>query len=181
MWFPQLAFVAILFNLFAYPNSLRRPPENRHLESFIFLLTACENCNIMDIVKSMSAGILSSDTRLQGNEDAQLRTMLTLIFKRSGKSRAQIADDLSIRTGRKISIRQLDNWTSTARQDTRRFPAALIEPLCELLADDSLQRYVMGKRLRQLVRLGEIQIERETIRAELLKNGGRRRGKNKKR
>jgi hypothetical protein len=123
----------------------------------------------------MSATAPFSDSPVQTTLDAHIRTLLSAMLKRSSKSREQIADALSIRTGKKISTRQLDNWTSTARQETRRFPAALVEPLCDVLADDSLQRYVMGRRLRQLVRLGEIQIERETIQIELRKrNRGRK-------
>jgi hypothetical protein len=112
--------------------------------------------------------------------ESDFRELVARILKRSPKDRQAIAMELSALTGERVTRGMLNDWLAPSKAKVR-FPASFIRPLCEVLADDSLQRYVMGKRLRQLVRLGEIQIERETIRAELLKNGGRRRGKNKKR
>ncbi len=98
--------------------------------------------------------------------DEILRALLTKAIKRSPKSRVQIAEAVSLHSGHAISKRMLDDWTAESKKRAR-LPAAFIEALCEVLADDSLQRAIMGKRLCQLVRLGEMEVERETIRAEI--------------
>jgi hypothetical protein len=44
-----------------------------------------------------------------------------------------------------------------------RFPAAWIDPLCEILGDDSLQRHLLSEKLRVFLRIGEheISVQRE--------------------
>lgn len=74
--------------------------------------------------------------------------------KNSGESRANLADQMKARTGRKIlSKRTIDDWISPCKR--ARFPAAYVEPFCEVINDDTLRRHVMGQRLRELLAIGE--------------------------
>jgi hypothetical protein len=86
--------------------------------------------------------------------DDVLRTLLSDALNRSSKTHAQIAEELTLHAGQRISKHMLDDWTAESKKRAR-FPAALIEPLCAVLLDDRLQRHVMGPRLRELVQLGE--------------------------
>ncbi len=99
--------------------------------------------------------------------EAAVRKLLKDLMKQSKKSRANIADEMSLLAGRPISKRMIDDWVSPKMR--ARFPAALIEAFCEVLRNDTLQRHVMGARLRGVVELREEQLTwlAESLRAEL--------------
>jgi hypothetical protein len=109
--------------------------------------------------------------------DAALRRILSDIFTDFKGKRAQLAEELSIRAGRRISCSMLNAFAAQSNE-TARFPAALIVHLCDITDDDRLQRLVMGPRLRKLVEFAEKELagirdqrEREALRESLLGNG----------
>lgn len=69
---------------------------------------------------------------------------------RKHKSRAQVAEELSARTGRQISVAILNEFTrdgtasSEGGKRPKPFPAALVAPFCEVTGDDSLLQAVAG-------------------------------------
>jgi hypothetical protein len=91
--------------------------------------------------------------------DSALRGLLTNLLaqysKRSNKSREQIAEEMSVHTGLRISKRMLNDWTAESKKPAR-FPAFLIESFCEVTGDDRLQRWAVGKRLGAFLELGEL-------------------------
>jgi hypothetical protein len=110
------------------------------------------------------------------NDDVEfiIRTTLSEIFTGYRGKRLQLAEALSARAGRLISLSLLNAYSSTT-SSTARFPASLILPLGEITEDDRLQRLVMGPRLRQLVEFAEAELwsvrnqrEREALRETLL-------------
>jgi hypothetical protein len=112
--------------------------------------------------------------------EAALRKLLKGLISQSRKSRANIADEMSLRVERKISKRMVDDWISPKQR--ARFPAAFIEVFCEVIGDDTLQRHVMGARLRGIVELREQQLTwvADSLRAELLKPKPQRKPKGKR-
>ncbi len=69
------------------------------------------------------------------------------------------------------------NAFAAQSNETARFPAALIIPLCDITGDDRLQRFVMGPRLRKLVEFAERELagfrgqrEKDALRDELLED-----------
>jgi hypothetical protein len=111
--------------------------------------------------------------------EAALRKLLKGLIRQSRKSRANIADEMSLRVERTISKRMVD-WISPKQR--ARFPAAFIEAFCEVIGDDTLQRHVMGARLRGIVELREQQLTwlADSLRAELLKPKPQRKPKGKR-
>ena len=96
--------------------------------------------------------------------EAALRNLVKSLIKKSGKNRAIIARRMTAiieartaKPGRPISKRMIDDWVSPKMR--ARFPAALIEAFCEAVDDDTLQRHVIGARLRDLLAIGESVIE----------------------
>jgi hypothetical protein len=105
---------------------------------------------------------------MQKNPDAQLREVLRAVLKHPDKSRDDIADELSLHAGQRISKYMLDDWARPGKAAAR-FPAFLIEALCEVVGNDALQRHVMGARLRGIIELRDQQIRylAESLRTEL--------------
>lgn len=111
-----------------------------------------------------------------GDEERTIRRLLSDIFSDFEEKRVQLAASLSARAGRRISCSML-NAFATQSNETARFPAALIIPLCEITGDDRLQRFVMGPRLRALLEFAERELsgirdlrEREVLRDTLLRD-----------
>lgn len=69
---------------------------------------------------------------------------------RKQKSRAQVAEELTARVGREISVAMLNEFTrdgtssSAGGKAPKHFPAAFVGPFCEITGDDSLLRVVAG-------------------------------------
>jgi len=108
--------------------------------------------------------------------EVALRKLLKELIKQSGKSRANVADAMSPHAKRTISKRMLDDWLSPKMR--ARFPAAFIEAFCEAVGNDTLQRHVMGARLRGILDLRDEQLA--WLCAELLKPRPRRKPKGKR-
>ena len=108
----------------------------------------------------------------QTDSDKAARQLIARAIKHSGKGREQIANGMSKRLGCRITLHMLNRFTSEAKGKAR-FPAAWVEAFCEVVGDDRLQRFIMGQRLRGLVRLGEVELEKKG----LLGTFGRRRSR----
>lgn len=89
--------------------------------------------------------------------DRELREILTAAIDGCSKKRLQIAEEMSVHAGQKISKAMLDHWTATSHA-TARFPASLVQSFCVATDDDTLQRHVMGMRLRGIIELREEQM-----------------------
>ena len=93
--------------------------------------------------------------------DYLLRMLLSEVMSRCTKDlkkdRRQIAIELSAKVGRTITVSTLNCYTC-ATKNTARFPAAYVRGFCEVTGDDSLQRFLLGDRLRDLVEIGELEI-----------------------
>ncbi len=108
--------------------------------------------------------------------DAAIRELLSDVFTAFNEKRPQLAVELSDRARRRISTSMLNAFAAQSNE-TARFPAALVLPLCEITGDDRLQRLVMGPRLRKMVEFAERELagfrsqrEREALRDELLED-----------
>lgn len=93
------------------------------------------------------------------DSDKAVRRLINSAIRQSKKDREQIADELSRCLGLRVTKHMLNRFTSEAKGKAR-FPAAWVEAFCEVVADDRLQRSIMGERLRELVRLGEVRLEK---------------------
>ncbi len=106
--------------------------------------------------------------------EAALRNLLSEMFTDFNEKRPQLAVELSHRAGRRISSSMLNAFAAQSNE-TARFPASLIVPLCDITGDDRLQRFIMGPRLLSLVEFAEAELgiykkkcEQEHLRKELL-------------
>lgn len=110
-----------------------------------------------------------SEQEIGTDLDIQLRRLLTVLIRKSPKSREQIAEEMSVHAGISISKHMLDDWTAERREVSRRsrFPAFLIQSFCEVTGSDQLQRWAVGPRLRRLLEFGETA-------ADILKANGRK-------
>ncbi len=79
----------------------------------------------------------------------------------SGKDRPKIAEELSRVVGQRITVQQLNEWIAPSGR--RRFPAFLVRPFSEVVGNDLLQRFIMGRRLQDLVCLGELALESDGL------------------
>lgn len=89
-----------------------------------------------------------------GIPDTPLRELLARLIKRSGKKHPQIAREMSLHTGGRISKRMVDDWLAPSKKGAR-FPAVAVEAFCEAVGNDELQRHIMGERLRRALAVGE--------------------------
>jgi hypothetical protein len=90
----------------------------------------------------------------QKNPDAALRELLTTLLRQSAKSRAQIAEGISVHVGQRISKRMLDDWTAESKKPAR-FPSCFVQAFCEVTENDQLQRHLLSERLQRLLSVGE--------------------------
>jgi hypothetical protein len=90
-------------------------------------------------------------------QDLAVRNAAKTAIRSSGKSREQIADELSARVGRPITVRMLDDFTAPSKGGAR-FPAALVGPFCEVTGCDDLQYLLLTPRVRGLAKLGECEL-----------------------
>jgi hypothetical protein len=102
--------------------------------------------------------MLDHEIGKQKTPDSALRRLLTASIKRSGKTRAEIAAEMTLHTGQRISKRMVNDWTAESKKPAR-FPAAFVATFCEVTGSDEPQRYLLGARLRELVELGDRTVE----------------------
>jgi hypothetical protein len=73
------------------------------------------------------------------NDSAVVRGVLIQSIRKSGKSRAQIAEDISFLSGRDVTEISLNKFTAESRTDYR-WPAELDRAFCRATGDDTLLR-----------------------------------------
>ena len=93
--------------------------------------------------------------------DTALREKLSAAMRQSGKSRAQIAYELSRITDQKITLQQLNEWAAPTGK--RCFRPFLTVPFCEIVGNDLVQRFFMSQRHLDIFRLGEIALESDGL------------------
>ena len=71
--------------------------------------------------------------------DLAIRRLLSDVMATSKKTRKQISEELSQRTGRAITVSMLNDYTATTKTAAR-FPAAYVRAFCEVTGNDSLDR-----------------------------------------
>jgi hypothetical protein len=64
-----------------------------------------------------------------GLDASLVRTALVEAIRACGKSRAQLADEMSLLTGTEVTVRRLNAFTAASREDYR-FPAELLRAFC---------------------------------------------------
>lgn len=94
------------------------------------------------------------DRILVQNGDKDIRESLRRALRASPKSRPTIAEELSARIGRAVSVESLNKWASED-ESARRLPADCLLPISEILEDDSLQRLVLSEHMARCLHLGE--------------------------
>lgn len=99
----------------------------------------------------------SGNARQPSNADSTLRALIAGVIKSSPKSREEIADELTGRLGTRVTAGMLRDFTAESKGKAR-FPAVWIPLFCDILGDDSLQRELLGPRLRQLLALAEAEL-----------------------
>lgn len=73
------------------------------------------------------------------NDASIVRAGLVEAIRKSGKSREQIAEDMSRLTGTEVTVRRLNAFTAESREDYR-FPSELSRAFCVATGDFSLIR-----------------------------------------
>lgn len=68
------------------------------------------------------------------NDRALVREVLVESIRRCGKSREQLADEMTLLTGEEMTARRLNGFTATSADDYR-FPAELDRAFCAATAD----------------------------------------------
>jgi hypothetical protein len=86
--------------------------------------------------------------------DASIRRAIAHAMRHSSKSREQLAEELSQRTGCHVSANVLNAMAAESKRLTR-FPLCWVVPFCEVTGDDTLARLAIPSALRQYTELGE--------------------------
>jgi len=71
------------------------------------------------------------------NDSHVIRAVLTEVIRACGKSRAQIADEMSYLVGREVTERMLNGFTAESKEDYR-WPAELDRAFCAVTGDTRL-------------------------------------------
>jgi hypothetical protein len=71
------------------------------------------------------------------NDDLLVRDVITDAIKRSGKSRQQVADEMSALLGTEVTDRMLNSFTASSREQ-HRWPGAWDRAFCMAAGDDRL-------------------------------------------
>jgi hypothetical protein len=82
---------------------------------------------------------LDRQTAIPGSLDdrAMIRGVLTEVIRGCGKSRAQIADEMSYLAGREVTERMINGFTAESKEDYR-WPAELDRAFCVVTGDSRL-------------------------------------------
>jgi hypothetical protein len=71
------------------------------------------------------------------NDSSEVRAALVDAIRKSGKSRAQLADEMTRLTGTEVTVRRINAFTAESREDYR-FPSELTRAFCMATGDFSL-------------------------------------------
>jgi hypothetical protein len=86
--------------------------------------------------------------------ESQICQIVSRSIRRSGITRKEICVLFAQRFGLRVTVSMLNDWTAASKAHTS-FPVKLVDNFCEIVSDDSLQRFAAGKRLAKMIRLGE--------------------------
>jgi len=100
--------------------------------------------------------------------DRSFRVLLSKVMSECGLRREEIAERLTPKVGRDITLSQLNDYTTTTRM-TARFPAAYVPAFCEVTGDDRLRQFLLNRRSRHLLELGKQTLDAERAKSELIK------------
>jgi hypothetical protein len=103
-------------------------------------------------VKKLSDVQISKDAQ-DARFDPVIRKFLRRAVNLSQLSPALIADELTKRLGRPVRESMIYAWMAST--NANRLPVDVLPHICEILEDDSIQRLVLGDKLRQALELGE--------------------------
>jgi len=88
--------------------------------------------------------------------ELEFRRLLADVMKRSGMSRAAIAQEMSRLLGRTVTKQTLDDFVRSRRIGrASRFPAAWVPTLCQVIRSDELQRHLLSEELLEWLSIGE--------------------------
>lgn len=112
--------------------------------------------------------------------DAGLRNLLAQVIRDDNKKRTGIVEEMKAR-GFRVSLNSLNDYTALSKERMK-FPLLFVQPFCEVVGDDRLQRFVLSPRLRELLRLGEAAAEilDERTQGRLVARKRRRPGRGKR-
>lgn len=137
---------------------------------------ATVNGNLFSTVETAPSDGQTENFPLPGSlNDGQLvRGVLIEAIRKCGKSRAQIADEISRSTGRDLTEISLNKFTAESRTDYR-WPAELDRAFCAATGDDTLLRCrvemagykVIGSEEMQLLELGRQYLMRQRASAQV--------------
>lgn len=75
------------------------------------------------------------------NDETIVRSLVTEAIRLCGKSREQIADEMTVMVGEKITLRMLNSYTSAAAEQ-HRFPQQYARAFCAATGDSRLLRCI---------------------------------------
>jgi hypothetical protein len=78
------------------------------------------------------------------NDASLVRNAVIESIRECGKSRAQLADEMSRLTGTEVTVRRLNAFTAESREDYR-FPAELLRALCIATGSHQLLRCLVAE------------------------------------
>ena len=113
--------------------------------------------NSVEIFATAPFGRLKQNGNARSDDqDLAIRKAATEMIRRCGKSRRQIAEEMSALVGPEIEITEhmLNSYTAESKRGAR-FPAAFVPAFCEVTGDDELQRLMLGPRLKKLLEIAE--------------------------
>src|SRR6266702_3294323 len=103
----------------------------------------------------MKSPKMPTDSGLKQQLDAGAGAVLRpIISKAVHGNREKVAAQLTIKSGRDITVAMLNDWCAPTKPRAR-FPADLVALFCEVTGDDRLQRAILSPRHRVLLELGE--------------------------
>lgn len=97
------------------------------------------------------------------NIDTTVRRLINAAIDRCGKTRHEIAAEMSKSLGVTVTKAMLDGWVSEHKRRLR-FPVAFVEAFCRATGDDQLQRFSLGRRLRRALVVGEGELAKMEVR-----------------
>jgi hypothetical protein len=108
------------------------------------------------------------------NDASVIRGLITEVIRVSGKSRAQIAEEMSYLVGREVTERMLNGFTAESKDDYR-WPAELDRAFCTVTGDTRLLTcrvelfglYVIGDEEMELLELGMAFHQKATAEAKI--------------
>jgi hypothetical protein len=86
--------------------------------------------------------------------DSALRQLLTQAIKQSGKKRPEIASEMSLLVGVKVTQHMLYDFTAQ-KKPSARFPACFVKAFCSVVGSSSIQTLLYDEQTVALMALGE--------------------------